>query len=73
MFQLHVSYLQAAKLLKNAKSSAKAEDFNEQAHGAFAAAAFPGLPKTKADLIAAARFLRQGVKGLRLALAAVEE
>ena len=59
--------------MKGAILLAEAEGFDEQAHGAFAAAAFPGLPKTKADLIAAAEFLQRRVTQLHSALQTMRE
>lgn len=73
MSQLHASCLQAEKLLKTAILAAEAQEFDEQVHGAFAAAAFPGLPKTKADLIVAAKFIGCGVTELQTALLTVKE
>ena len=73
MSQLHASCLQAGDLLNEAILFAQAEEFDEQAHAAFAAAAFPGLPKTKADLVVAANFVQRGTVELHSALLNLKE
>ena len=73
MSQLHASCLQAYTLLNNAITFAEAEGFDDPAHGAFAAAAFPGLPKTRADLVIAAKCLRRDIIELQAALQGVQE